>query len=30
MKNEKQLEKYNNRYDGLINSIKGNKSNLRP
>ena len=30
MKNEKQLEKYNTRYDGLINSIKGNKSNLRP
>jgi GT2 family glycosyltransferase len=30
IKNEKQLKKYKIRYDGLINSIKGNKSSLRP
>ncbi len=30
IKNEKRLKKYNTRYDGLINSIKGNKSSLRP
>ena len=29
-KNKKQLDKYKIRYDGLINSIKGNKSSLRP
>ena len=30
IKNEKQYKKYKTRYDGLINSIKGYKSNLRP
>jgi len=30
IKNKKQLNKYKIRYDGLINSIKGNKSSLRP
>lgn len=30
IKNEKQFKKYKTRYDGLINSIKGYKSNLRP
>ena len=30
IKNKKQLIKYKTRYDGLINSIKGNKSSLRP
>ena len=29
-KNKKQLDRYKIRYDGLINSIKGNKSSLRP
>lgn len=30
IKNEKQFKKYKTRYDGLINSIKGYKSSLRP
>ena len=30
IKNKKQLNRYKIRYDGLINSIKGNKSSLRP
>jgi GT2 family glycosyltransferase len=30
IKNKKQLIKYKTRYDGLINSIKGNKSSIRP
>ena len=30
IKNEKEFKKYKIRYDGLINSIKGCKSRLRP
>ena len=30
IKNEKQFKKYKTRYDGLMNSIKGYKSSLRP
>jgi len=30
LKNENELKKYQIRYDGLMNSIKGNKSSLRP